>query len=300
MDKQFTSLIIIVLFLSLPFTIAQEREDLGEVININVNTYQPAVVPSNILAEQDVPVYAYLEGTTLGSLLLGNDAINLPPLYQLPKISRINIDLKNPSDFVSSIQHKPPYKKIYARDDNSIDLGYLIIRLKKIKKENEVPDVINVNLTAKINFELDEGFSIFGTQDLILRESNDEENWKASRTEESAFWSKKGYVRAYNIKSGRASFEVYDGSFDTLTTLSDKSTDFVSNSIRFKTGEFEDSNLLDDRFRLKVQRISVPEPKANLRIIDSTGRRLTTLTNSFLVDFAQFSGSLSPCLLQYL
>ena len=282
MNKKIIALILSVLIFTIPVIQAleeipqeKEREDLGEIITINVDNYQPSVVRSDHLSDVNVPVYAHLTGTTLGSLLLPESSTDVPIFYQIPKIRDISVRQSGQSNkYVASVQYQYPYQKMFLPSDNFIDLGYLVVTLERTKKEKEIPDIIDINLSAIIRFDLDESFGIFGVQDLRLKEFNNEELWKQSSKSltESSFWNRKGYVRTFNIKNGKASFEVYDASFDTLKILSDLTPGKTTNSIRFRTGKYEESNYLNDRFRIKVEKISVPEEKASVRIEDFNGK----------------------------
>ena len=71
------------------------RELAGDAIFVEVAGYEPMVVPASVLNDQEVPVYVYLKGTTLGGLSLGSGSLETAPFYGLPKIKDLKTTWQN-------------------------------------------------------------------------------------------------------------------------------------------------------------------------------------------------------------
>src|SRR3989344_9638996 len=166
MKKKLIALFCILLILSTSYASAQSTrnndilpiftntiEETGESIIVNVGKLEPTIVPTNILEEQDVPVYVFLEGATLGSLAFGEDAPENFPFYGIPEIERVSIsNVESTNNIVSNVVHIKPKDRKYVIDENGkfFDMGYLILKLRKIKNEKELPQFNDTSL-ARVN-----------------------------------------------------------------------------------------------------------------------------------------------------
>ena len=146
MNKKIISLLIVIMFLSSDLAFAansllpiqqEDNQDLfgreltGESIYVEVAGYEPTIVPASVLNDQNVPVYIYLKGTTLGGSI-GSD-LEQAPLYGLPKIKNMQVIPVGPgSQYVSGINYIKPLRSEYTSDNRFYNLGYLIVNLKKI------------------------------------------------------------------------------------------------------------------------------------------------------------------------
>ena len=111
--SKFRCILIIAMILLVPFTIydsnAQEGifsgsvEDTGASIAVIVDSYQPTVLTSNLIAEQNTPVFVFLKGSTLGSLLFGQDSPQQAPFYGIPKIKNIVVRPTERDKFINNI-----------------------------------------------------------------------------------------------------------------------------------------------------------------------------------------------------
>ena len=117
-------------------------------------------------------------------------------------------------------------KTIIDETGRFIDMGYLIVRLKKIEKESDLPGfrngsfsmdignvsdltktsflqtgggVIDLNVSLDVRFDVENSLFGFGSSDLLLEENANEESWKKGVRLEDSFWNGKGYVRAERI-----------------------------------------------------------------------------------------------------
>ena len=125
--KDWTStfaIFIIGLIITMPFSYAQfdappeefKEEETGASILVQVNSYEPKIVPSNILEEDDAPIYAFLTATTAGSLLAEATSVTAgqsgesqirergtaEPLFSTPEIRTVLIRPRDEStaDFI--------------------------------------------------------------------------------------------------------------------------------------------------------------------------------------------------------
>src|SRR3989344_6746067 len=134
MKKKIAMLIIVILLISniyIPVAYAQDQQirdprelyNLGEAIAINGKSYEPTVLTSNMLDDvASTPVYAFLEGYTLGSFL-GDKRPAIEPLYGDPAIRSISVRVVNTSRFVRGVRYVRPSN----RQVSLSDLGTLVI-----------------------------------------------------------------------------------------------------------------------------------------------------------------------------
>ena len=235
------------------------RELTGESIYVEVAGYEPTIVPASVLNDQNVPVYIYLKGTTLGGSI-GSD-LEQAPLYGLPKIKNMQVIPVGPgSQYVSGINYIKPLRSEYTSDNRFYNLGYLIVNLKKITNNNDLPDMIDLNLSARIEFELDNAFGDFGAQDLVLGENLNEEQWKTNPT--GSFWGRSGYIRVEKIDNGKAVIVVYDGFLRPVSKFT-LDEDDESYPILLRYGE----TLQNNRFRVMLNKITTYQDKAEIEIV---------------------------------
>lgn len=277
----------------------------GEAINVYVDHYEPTVLTSDLIEQDDVPVFVFLRANTLGSFL-GVEGSAGEPLYGTPNIRNIIPKVVNGSKYVKSVNYVPPseLRMDYAQlsregGQNLIDsvvgglntvyqetvdaggrvldtrglayssdvsvtndlsnLGMMVIRLGQIPKEADVPEYIDLTLSADVYFNTDRSLS-YGQWTMPLREYSETEWLKASGYDSSglldflglgtvnarrvinsligkdpggeaiganllgdefSFLYGKGYLRASKIEKDKATISVYDGSLNNLgqTTL---------------------------------------------------------------------------------
>ncbi len=150
----------------------RDQRDTGESIVINVDSYEPPVVESFLIEKDSVPVYAYLKGYTIGSLI-GAKNVKSEPLLGDVDIRNIIVLESQENPYVKFVKHMPPTQGKLSLNN----LGVVQIMLEKISNEKEVPDNIFVNLTAKVLFDRQAGLFGFGSQDLRLKEERNENKW---------------------------------------------------------------------------------------------------------------------------
>ncbi len=271
-----------------------KETDTGEAILVKVKSYDPTVLDSALLEDDDVPVYAYLTGISLGGLLdIGSTSTGIAPtsepFYGDPKIKSVII---RPLDIGTTKYLKGTPKYIRPNQLSLDNLGYLIITLKQqdsefknvkaqtsvpsIKHptqtnktltpsefcsdstlkstsiqeisdlgisnedycknkeifEDNIPDVINLNMSARIYFDNADRLFNMIQQDLVLpMEPKDNEwrsNWKTS-SQDYSFFGGRGYLRAEDITYNKALLVVYGGDdLWQLRTTYDSLNQFVN------------------------------------------------------------------------
>ena len=291
MINKIFSILCMVLIVSSSFASAQSNipifsntiEDTGESIIVNVDKIEPTIVPTNVLEEQNVPVYVYLKGATLGSLAFADNSPSSSPLFGIPQIERVAISgRKSTNNIVSNVQYIKPRDKRYVVDNNGrfFDMGYLIVELRKTN-ENELPEfndtlasissggaslsagggaTINAEITLDIRFDLENTLSGFGSKDLRLIERTDEENW-INENGKASFWSNSGYIRADKISDEGVTLSVYDGRLRRIRTFTLNRGE-ISSPIRLQDfGPVQNSF-----FRVRLNDIILPKDTATFEI----------------------------------
>ncbi|RME54581.1 hypothetical protein D6777_03325 [Candidatus Woesearchaeota archaeon] len=243
-----------------PSTKKFNEQDTGESIVVNAVGYEPSTLKSSLLEDDDVPVYVFLAGSTLGNLL-GSSGRN-EPLYSLPEIKHV---IMKPLDVGTKnlLRGSPRYikPKQYSLDN----LGFLAMQVKKIEKEKNIPDEINLSMQAEIYFEgADRTYSMF-QQDLYLPEDGVEAEWRQKDLTPYSFFAKRGFLRASKIENNKVTLVYYSGS-DLLPPYT--GTPRPIRQITLAKGQTSDyytiresSDLLQNTFRIKVLDIVDPYAK---------------------------------------
>lgn len=305
------SVLIICLIITMPFSYAQfdfatdeaervgfEEEETGASIIVQVNSYEPRIVPSNILEEDDAPIYAFLSAITPGSLLAETAGITsgsraesqaqqltAEPFISAPDIRTVVI---RPLDESTSnfIRGNPRY--IRPRQYSLDNLGYLMILLRQVETEEELPEEITLNMEAEIWFENAERLFSLVQQDLVLPLDPDEQLWRSKRLHpDYSFFAGRGYVRTSDISGSSAQFVVYSG--NDISWPYTGGTPRPIRSLSLNVGETSDfirlqetGELIQNAFRVKL-----------VDIIDQTQERakVTVEADGRLQEFVVAEGS---------
>jgi hypothetical protein len=105
---------------------------------------QPAVVRSDLLAEQNVPVFCQI------------DALKVNPVIDIKQIRSLTFTGSYPAEVVGVGFHPA---RAALQTQNGLtgspvlnNIGYAVIVLKKNPKESELPSEIKLNLSARVEF----------------------------------------------------------------------------------------------------------------------------------------------------
>jgi len=177
---------------------------------------EPAVVRSDLLEEQNVPVFCQLAATKIN------------PLIDVDVIEHIDFTGDYP-DEVSGIGFHPAKAALGGVDAGSTsgygarlnspilnNIGYVVIVLKKQKNESAMPEYVEGNLTAKIRYDIKNAYGI-GRATFYLPELNDGD-WEKNFPQ-YGFWNSRGYLRAESIEENGARISIYaDDSYGSFNS----------------------------------------------------------------------------------
>ena len=156
----------------------EARQDI--LIQISPLGCQPAVVRSDLLAEQNVPVFCQL------------DLLQINPAIDVKQIRSMRFNGKYPS-YVSGVGFHPARAALRTRDrllgsPLESNIGYVVVVLKKDPKEKELPDFFNFTLSATVDYYSGNAIGL-GVSELLLRETNTQE-WETAKNKQSFFKGK--------------------------------------------------------------------------------------------------------------
>ncbi|MDP3965901.1 MAG: transglycosylase SLT domain-containing protein, partial [archaeon] len=228
--KLIFGLIFILIFLSFAsaaytesnsrFTNSQQGSFFGtqtDEININSETCQtgqdfliqiapggcsPPVVRSDLLEEQNVPVFCKLQ------------ALKINPAVRIVSIDSVSFGSDYPRD-VSTIAFFPTYSALgldrQLTGSGWNDIGYAVIYLRQNPDESSIPEFVSGNLKARIRYS---AIDAFGSVDrtLYLPLLSDDEFDELEG--QYAFFNQMGYLRADEIGDDFATIDIYSGVYE--------------------------------------------------------------------------------------
>ena len=181
------------------------QEGTDFLIQVDPLSCTPSVVRSDLLEEQDVPVFCKITG------------LKINPIIDIEYIREMDFAQSDLSLGIRSVSFYPNFNAIFGETDimNSMryqDLGYILVHLKRNPDESSMPEYVSGNLTAKLTYDLDDAF---GIRDRVfyLPEMGDLE-W-SYRNDQYSFWDKKGFLRAEGITENSAMVSVYLGNYES-------------------------------------------------------------------------------------
>lgn len=174
------------------------RQDL--VLMVPPGGCQPTVVRSDLLADQNVPVFCEV------------DALRINPLLDIKSIDNIGFSSTYPPEILTSGFH-PARAALSNRDiltDGSLinDIGYVVVVLKQNPKEKTLPNQVALNLTANIQYTASNSIGVGKAQFRLTPQTD--ADWANTRVT-SSFWSGRYYARLMNADSNLASVAIYQG-----------------------------------------------------------------------------------------
>jgi hypothetical protein len=207
----------------------------------------PAVVRSDLLEEQNVPVYCQLGATKIN------------PLIEVEAIESVSFQGEYPEE-VLGIGFHPVQAALGTEEDLNHpilnNIGYVIIVLKEQQNASAMPDFVEGNLTAKISYDIKNAFGI-GDVSFYLPELRDEE-WN-NKYNQYGFWGDKGYIRVEDIDEEGATISIYDFSLRKVS------------SVTLKKGE-ESEEIYMPGFdclaglKIKLENLENPKTRTKLRV----------------------------------
>jgi len=185
------------------------RQDV--MLQVSPGGCQPTVVRSDLLAEQNVPVFCQI------------DALQINPLIDIEQIRGITFTSKYPKDVIGAGFY-PARSALNSRDKllgspliNNI--GYVVLILKRNEVEKNVPNFVSVNLTGRIQYEAGNAFGV-GKAEFTLEPMSDAQ-WEKNRFRQS-FWEGRYFVRLEQADSNFATISLYSGNIRIATQKVEK------------------------------------------------------------------------------
>ncbi|MCF7910263.1 transglycosylase SLT domain-containing protein [Candidatus Pacearchaeota archaeon] len=207
----------------------------------------PAIVRSDLLEEQNVPVFCELMATKLN------------PMIEVEEINTISFSGQYPPE-ISGIGFHPAQSALGTENKlNSPiaeNIGYAVIVLRQQEIEDDMPDFIRANLTADIRYDIKDAFGV-GQSVFYVPELSDE-NWGEQKNYYN-FWNHRGFLKAESVYDEEASIAVYDAEGDKYT------------SVRLEKGESSHKLTLPGmdclaRFQIKLNDIVAPDTRAIINV----------------------------------
>jgi len=221
------------------------------VIQITPFGCTPAVVRSDLLEEENVPVFCQLSATKIN------------PLIDVEAIDSISFSGQYPKE-VSGMGFHPARAALGVQGNlNSPilnNIGYVVIVLKKQPNESAMPEFVEGNLTARIKYNIKNAFGI-GKASFYLPEMTDSEF--ENNANQYSFWEGKGYLRVESIDVNSAVISIYDydnAGFNRIASIDLKKGE-TSRKISVPTLD----NCLA-RLQLKLDSFENPDTRAKLNI----------------------------------
>jgi len=173
---------------------------------------QPTVVRSDLLADQNVPVFCQL------------DAWKINPLVEVNQIRNIRFTGDYPSEVVGSGFH--PARAALRTHDTLLgsplvdNVGYVVLVLKQQPDESLLPDLVNVTLSAQIEYHAGNAYGI-GRGEFLLEPTPNDADWEKERLKQS-FWDGRYFVRLDSVDSDSASVSIYYGDQKVMSKRVDR------------------------------------------------------------------------------
>ncbi|MDO8623276.1 MAG: hypothetical protein Q7R52_03440, partial [archaeon] len=219
------------------------------ILQISPTGCTPSVVRSDLLEEQNVPVFCPIYATKIN------------PLIEVDSIKHIEIDPKTLPEGVAGIGFHPAQAALSSSQiplTSSIfgNIGYAVVVLKKQKNESSMQDYVQGTITARIVTDVENAIGA-GNVQYYVSEMDDNE-W-SSNYQQYSFWKGKGYLRLDSIDTNGAVVSVYR---DENTVLSTRSLKEGETS----TDIFMPGYYCPARFNIKLDKLQVPNSYAKINV----------------------------------
>ncbi len=186
--------------------ICEARQDI--LIQVSPAGCQPTVVRSDLLAEQNVPVFCQL------------DLLQINPVIDVKQIRSLRFNGQYPA-YVAGVGFHPARAALRTRDrllgsPLESNIGYVVVILKRIQNETALPEFFNFTLSATVDYYSGNAIGL-GVTEMLLKETSDVE-WKVAKNKQTFFRGKYS-VRLLESDSDSAELELYlgDERFNEIT-----------------------------------------------------------------------------------
>ncbi|MEK6906539.1 MAG: hypothetical protein AABW81_02875, partial [Nanoarchaeota archaeon] len=158
----------------------------------------PAVVRSDLLEEQNFPVFCQLAATKIN------------PMIKVEAIDTVSFKGNYPKE-IQGVDFYPAQAALSVKEkiNNPIlnNIGYVVIVLKEQKNSSAMPKYIQGNLTARIRYNIESAFGL-GKAEFYLPVVDDSE-WSEKKTQYS-FWERRAYLKLEGIDNEVATISLLD------------------------------------------------------------------------------------------
>ncbi|MEK6840150.1 MAG: tetratricopeptide repeat protein [Nanoarchaeota archaeon] len=254
------------------------EEMIGEDILVNVNHYDPPVISTTLIEDQGANVFALLEGQST------NPTIEIAGIRRIvTRPVKITTIPPNKPISIGSIQHITPRSAEMSYDN----LGYLVIPIRRIPREADVPYQIDIDMVSRIYFDVSAGLSAGPYEDVLVKQEY--QQWLQHKDDHSFY---AGYIRADEITPTSATFTLYDKDLQEFGTYTAKegSTSSVINTYR---RGYASTGRLFDKLRIRVNEIRGRDDKVKMYVtqddvtsykILSKGQRIAPSSSWYIAD----------------
>jgi hypothetical protein len=216
---------------------------------------QPYVVRSDLLEEQNVPVFCKLV------------PLKINPSIDITRISSLSITQKGSNPYISGVGFHPANAAIRSTSSltstpSSDNLGYVVVVLKRQENENQMPDTINVTLAASVEYSANYAYGI-GESQYYLPVLSDEDF--TNSYEKYSFFNGKGFLRVEDMDANSAVISIYSSEgasssgfrriFSNRIALGKTSSDF-----------YLPTNTGGQGLRVSLKEITIPQTSAKIKI----------------------------------
>ena len=228
------------------------------ILQVNPLGCTPSVVRSDLLEDQNVPVFCPIVATQIN------------PLIDVDAINTITVTGQRPPE-VEGIGYFPAKAALGKGLDVNTpvlnNLGYALIVLRRQQNESAIPDFIEGNLTARIRYDIRNAFGV-GQAVYYLPELTDQEFNR--NFVQYGFWEGRGFLRAESIDNDGATISIYsDREFGFGATGGEGSR---IASFNLDVGETSNEifmpgfNFCQATMRVKLNGLENPDTVAKLRV----------------------------------
>ncbi len=210
---------------------------------------QPAIVRSDLLEEQNVPVFCPVV------------PLRLNPSIDITRIDSISFTQQTSNPYITGISFYPARAAIESRGTltsapTAENLGYVVVVLKRQTNENAMPDNITTTLAATLQYNAQYTFGL-GTNEMLLPVMSDSD-FSNNRFSYS-FFDGIGFIRAENLDDTGATLSVY--ATDGTKVFSDRvEKGKTSRDLYLPTATGGQG------MRLTLKDITVPQTKARISV----------------------------------
>lgn len=160
----------------------------------------PSVVRSDLLEEENVPVFCQVA------------AIKINPLIDVSWIKSMSFSTREKSPEVSGVGFHPSraaLRTYYEKFSSPVtdNIGYAVVVLKRQPNEKRLPDEVNVSLKARIIYDMEKAF---GTGKAVYYlPIIDEKEWERNY-EDYSIWKGKAFIRLKWLENNKAALVLYE------------------------------------------------------------------------------------------